>query len=1303
MLRLYLLFCFHIILGAYLNYQFYTIGKIYGVNLPLLIFSTMFRQLTILCYFLVFSFLSYSQSVEWTPPVHFIDQQGQSVKALNFQGASHDSLFLPVYQDHFDGTVVACRLSNVITEPLGAVETALIPDTYFPAEPVVKIRYGTLRGVRQSIVEFVPIVSGPNGQILKIVSFQLIKEMGFFADISTSARFTAVTNSVLGLGSWLKIAVLKSGIYKIDYAFLSAAGLPVNSLDPRTFKVYGNGGGMLPEPNNVFREADLAENPVWVSGEADGVFNTTDYLLFHARAQEYSVPDAGLNFYTYNTNLYADSAFYFLTFNQGTGLRVQQLAEEQPGVIVKNSDECVLYENDFSNITHSGRLWVGEKFDFQKSYSFNLNTRDIEPASMIRLDISVAARVKAFTSQYVTFNSLVNTYALNKIDLYAFGMDDTDHTGGAVTKTYSLNRGDIGLTPDLKIDISFNNNGITNATGYVDRIVVGYKRTLKLPEQQLYVRHLDFKSQASVTYQISGSDENARVWDVTDPIRPKEMYIQKGENLTFNAESKVLRQFIVFRQNYLTPAAGWKIANQDIHSQNVPDFIIVTHPDLIAAANRLADYRRTKDQMKVLVVTTAQVYNEFSSGALDISAIRDMARFFVKKGGSNTNFKYLLLMGAASYDYKNRIANNTNLVPIYQSAESFHAVESYCSDDYFGMLDDNEGRWDEGGLELIDVGIGRIPAKNIDEAYAVVDKIISYAANPLARGKWRNKITLIADDDNNGLHSDDANSLANIINKNHPQLLTDKLFLDFYVQQNTPVGQYSPDIERDIDEAVNQGSLIVNYSGHGREIGLASENIVTIPKIKAWTTKNNYPFCVNATCDFGRHDDPEIYSGGLALILTPNGGAVGSLTSVRVVYQSYNIVLNAAFYDNAFKKIDGKWPLMGDIIQKTKNASIKEFYNRNYALLGDPTFRLAYAEETAVITKYNNNSLSEKDTISALQKVVLAGEIRHADNSINTNFNGKLSIKFLDKATLQYTRGDEDATIKAYRVLKDVIYDGKAEVKNGRFDFTFVVPKDIAYQFGYGKISLYASNEKSTLDAGGSYDNMVIGGAAKNVVADHTPPLVKLYMNDESFVFGGTTNASSTMLVKLSDESGINIAGSGLGHEIMAVLNENTQKSIVLNPYYSAEGDYTKGTVTYNVRDLPVGNNSLRVKAWDSYNNSGEGYLEFVVANTSDIALNHVLNYPNPFTGSTTFHFDHNRAGDDLDAMVQVYTISGILVKTIHTNYHSSSAHIGDIHWDGKDDFGDKIGTGVYVYKVSLRSEGSGGQTYQYQKLVLLN
>ena len=1266
--------------------------------------------------------------LKWTAPVMMLDTMFKPEQTLYFLGAKTYKDLLPRYELRLYNTAAEnFTIVNPQYQALTDAEAALVKNKTIPTG--ISISINVQNNLPISTISFVPLRVGLSGSYEKLVSFsyqygrapfslqQHVAQKTTQRNTNTQYRTSATnsgSNSVLSMGTWYKIEVNSTGIYKIDYEFLKTIGINPDGIDPATIRIFGNGIGMLPQPNSSSRPYDLLENAIMVSGQNDGKFDKEDYILFYGKSPDTWAYDSSETIFNHAKNIYSDNSYYFLNVGVATGMRVQDQASLGSAVQTINYfDDYTFHEQEANNLLSSGREWFGEKFDESTSASFQFNTSGIVHGSPVKLTSSVLGRSTSSTSFTVYLGDGANTSVYMGVqNIGANNQFDYDAVGIVNRQLFTLpSSATIGNPSSISVTLNYNKGASASSIGQLDYLELNVRRKLGLYGSETSFRTIASTSAATTMYKVANAS-SASIWNVTDITQVKNItsFSMNGDTAEFADNSTVLQEYIVFSgTNFPNPGFVGSVPNQNLHgtdAPNLPDLVIVSYPDFVTEANQLANFRRTHDNLEVLVVTTTQVYNEFSSGAQDISAIRDfMKMLFDRKSGADS-VRYLLLFGDCSYDYKNRLGGNTNYVPVYESYESLYPLTSYSSDDYFGLLDDSDGAWSEytTDIEYLDIGIGRLPVKSADEASAVVSKLIHYSNDQACLGKWRNIITFLSDDGNGNLHIGDANDLATIVDTTFKVFNINKVFLDAYPQIPTPGGEVAPEVNAKIIQDVNNGTFILNYSGHGGETQLAQEDIVDVSQIEGWDNYNNMPFMITATCDFGRYDDPGRVSGAEVAVIRSGGGAIGLISSTRVVYQFSNKDLNLAIYNNIFKPLsNGAMPKLGDVVRGSKNASVVGVNNRNYALLSDPSLQLAYPAQNVEVTKINVDSvLVSPDTIKALAKVLIAGDVK-VSNALSTSFNGQLDIAVYDKKSSVTTYGTEGDSPFTFTVRNSVLFDGTATVKNGKWSVNFVVPKDISYQYDFGKISIYAKKTGTLTDASGYYSNIVIGGTDPNAPADNTPPRIKLYMNDESFVFGGVTGQNATFLAKLSDENGINTSTSGIGHEIAATM-DNSQQPTVLNQFYTANlNDYKNGTVKYPYTNLAAGHHSIRLKAWDTYNNSAESYLEFVVANDEKLAISHILNYPNPFSNHTVFNFDHNRAGEELDIMVQIYTVTGKLIKTLESKSYMSSSHFSGLDWNAKDDFGDRLGKGVYVYIVKIRSTRDGSSVQQTEKLVILN
>lgn len=1171
-------------------------------------------------------------------------------------------------------------------------------------------------------VSFVPIVKR-GSSYERVISI----ELAFVHTPSPtfSYRGPQPTSSVLNNGQVFKMAVNEEGIQKLSYDYLKdELKVNVDQIDPRTIQIFGNRGGHLPLYVETDRPADLTENRILVSGEADGSFDQGDYVLFYGEGPNIWSFDEENQVFNRQQHVYDENNYYFLVVGASNGLRVEERNSIQgANFSVTTFNDFARFEEEEVNLfkvwdktTGSNRDWFGDYFknarerDYPNLFSFP----NMVANSIATVQARMAVRSPVSSTYFLDING--STQNTDGQDIKSEAIRGTTITSGS--SFYFNNYVNFGLLnhrvlveqDQLDLRLRFPQpTGASETEGWLDYIQVNAEREMIMMGDQMRFQNFASIGQTSSQFSLRQANGNLLIWDISNPLKPiGQKYDLNGSALSFGANTEVLTSFVAFNpgSGLLTPKAIGAIPNQNLHSLGTSDvdMLIVYHPEFVDAAEKLAKHRREFSKLTVETVSVDEVYNEFSSGKKDPAAIRDLARMVYDRTAA---FKYLLLFGDGSFDARDIYELGTNFVPVYQT-NSFRPLDAFPSDDFYGVLNGTNPADPLSGD--MNIAVGRIPVKTVRESANVVNKIIDYDLDPEAFTDWRNRLAFVADDEDGSTHTRDADGIARLVTSNHPQFNVDKLYLDAFPQENTPAGPRVPDVNSSIDRSVFRGVLAVTYLGHGGPKGWAQERVLNIVDIKKWVNKQRLPLFITATCTFTSYDDAEFVSAGEETFLNPTGGVVALLTTTRAVFASENEKLTRLVVDNMLKRTDVP-QTVGDIMVQSKNDYLGNAKNsQKFTLIGDPATVIAKPRYDVRTTQINGKDVADatQDTLRAFDKVTIAGQVVDNNGNLLSDFNGTVFPTVFDKTVNFQTLGqDSDSPIVEFDIQKNTLFKGKATVKNGLFEFTFVVPKDINFKFGLGKISYYASDPTQMIDAAGHYQKVVIGGASDNLLADNEGPQVDVFMNNLDFVFGGITDENPTLLVTLEDENGINVVGNSIGHDLEAVLDDDTQNTYLLNDFYEAkQDDYTQGEVRFPLAGLEEGLHSLQVRAWDVANNPAEGYTEFVVATTAEIALKHVLNYPNPFSDRTCFQFDHNLAGQEMDVLIQIYTVSGRLVKTLEQTVISDQGLRLDncIEWDGRDDFGDQLARGVYLYKVGVRASSQNGLSGEsdFQKLVLL-
>ena len=1121
----------------------------------------------------------------------------------------------------------------------------------------------------------------------------------FVCCLAVSAR---AQESVLRTGDWLKFSIEKSGVYKISFDNLRRAGIDPAKVNPQNVRIYGQGGGMLPQANDVPRSA-LIENAIFVSGESDGIFHKSDFILFYAEGPDEIEYNLTREAFYYQNNLYSDKNFYFLTVGDDAGKRLST-SENTPGdfPVIDSFDDYAVHEVDEFNLERSGREWFGEKFGTTSIQSFSFNIPGIAPGS----DIKLISDVLGQTYSEASFNLYFNNVWVAEQNILPVPSGRYSVRGLHKRDTISFRAADVNAENRADHEMKYEFvKGSGFSQGYLDFILIQVRRVLSL-----YNNQTAFVSQASLmnaisTFAISGATDDISIWNISDPYNVQsQSFNLDGESATFSVATDVLKKFIVFNNSLPEPVFVGRIENQNLSGLSTPNLLIVTYPDFEEQAHRLAAHRESHDNWTVEVVTTTEIFNEFSSGRQDVTAIRDFAKHLRDKNPAA--FKAILLFGKASYDYKDRLINNTNFVPTYQSRNSLHPLQTYSSDDYFAFLENNEGSWTESPAQhhTLDVGIGRLPVSTIKEAQTVVDKIIHYDTNARNFGSWRKKIVFVADDGNTedgftSLHQYQADQLATIIEQDNPAFDTRKIYMGSYKKVVQPNGEKVPDMEADIKRSFDQGSLIINFTGHGSEVVWTDERILNDKTIDE-LDNHLHPFLVTATCEFGRQDDPLQISSAERSVTHTVAGAIGLVTTARPVNATTNFNLNQAFYESLFEQSGSGYATIGEVFQKTKNNSASGVANRNFSLIGDPSMVLAMPK--AMVNVDEIKTASGSDTLNALSEVTVKGTVLGPDGVALSTFNGAVEATLFDKQVEHITTGKNNPAF-VYQQWDNALFRGQASVKNGLFEFTFIMPKNISYQIGEGKFSFYAYDKTSGIDAKGVNNELKIGGSETIVGGDSNPPEIELFIGDTTFVNGGITTSDTRLIARLSDNSGINISGYGIGNSLVAQL-DNEGEQFVLNDYYVSDLDtYQRGSVVFPIKGMSPGRHTLTLKAWDVYNNPGQATVDFLVTDGQGIVIESFGNYPNPFQEVTSLFFTHNRSGDDIEAQLFIYSPAGELLKSTEISIPESEYRINLMELNAFEASGKKLSPGLYLARLIIRSMTNGSKNEQVTKLIILN
>ena len=1105
-----------------------------------------------------------------------------------------------------------------------------------------------------------------------------------------SSRYAS--ESVLNSGKWVKIQVAEDGIYKLTAADLKKMGF--SNLDK--VAVYGYGGWPLDEDFSTTYIDDVPEVAVW---------RGADYLLFYGkgpRKWEYSFSDKS---FIHTNNPYSNYGYYFVTEKETAGRTMEKAASAAGATLqVTTFDDYVLHEEELVSVNSSGRELYGESFTSTLSRDFTISVPGITNDEG-KATLSFISRGNGTITMNVDGNALISGSVSVPSDEYEVARELYRE------RAWTADKGET-----VKVNIGYSTTGHKNV--HLNYFRLQMKRQLKVYDNYTFFRSLSARGNAS-RFVIQGADASTLVFDVTDGVNPQQMETSlNGTELSFSIPASAsLREFVVVKPSQIkAPVTVGEVANQNLHALPQQDMIIIAQPNFTTQAERLVEAHRTKDNLTVRVVTPESIYNEFSSGTPDATAYRRFMKMFYDRQTSEADApKYLLLFGDGSFDNRKltsawKSVDMSNMLLTYQTEESLNQY-SYVVDDYFGFLDDaNNG--EEIYEQKVDIGIGRFPVRTVAQATNAVDKVISYIENKNT-GAWKNNLCFMADDGNNADrftigHMEEADSLADHLNRDHPELMIHKLYYDAYKKDKT-AGSY-PDVRANLQKLLKDGLLLFNYTGHGGTTALSDEKVVTQTDIAQYTYPC-LPVWVTATCDFTRFDNVET-SAGEDVFLNAKSGGIALFTTVRVAYRPYNAYIDSHLLHNLFSRVNGRKRSLGDAMKAMKRSLVASgSYNTNrvkmgFCLIGDPAVKLAYPEYGMKVTAINGQPVGETPvSFKALEKITVEGEVLDVSGQLATDFTGIVNPTVKDSkmtVTCLKNNNQDDSPAFTFTDYPNTIFIGNDSVRNGKFSFTFTVPKDISYSNLQGKMNLYAVDTESGNEAQGNFDNFIVGGTSDTAETDTIGPEIRaLYLNDTTFVDGGQVNTTPYFVAELWDKSGVNITGSSVGHDMMLVIDESTVLSYNLNSYYELlPGEEGTGIVKFPIPALEPGKHTAEFWVWDILNNSTVRTFTFEVVEGLKPFLFDVIATPGIAREQVTFHLMHNRPESRMRVGIMVYDLAGRQLWKHEESGTSGLFENYTVSWDLTSG-GARMRPGVYIYRAAISTDNSKDAT-KARKFIIL-
>ena len=1122
----------------------------------------------------------------------------------------------------------------------------------------------------------------------------------FSLSVKAGERYT--DNSVLSKGNWVKIQIEQDGIYKLTSSELKKMGFD----DPSKVAVYGYGGWPLEEDFTKPYVDDLPAVPV---------LRKDDYILFYGRGTTKWEAQIRNENFTHTNNPYSVYGYYFLTDGAEVKVPEQIKYDRTTSERIETFDDYLLHEKELVSINLSGRR-LFEKLS-QSTQTFN-DFGNPDTLGIVEGESCVDCKFVPLTTTSEAQGEITLSFAGNKLYNGNTSLQSGTYTKGKdmeLAQKYEYKAGD-----HLSVKLEYKKSQQPSTDGYVDYIRLNVKRQLKTYNEP-YTFFRSFKSRNHISrFVIEGANSACMVMDITDPANCKIIETElTGSTMSFTIpESNSLREFVLIRTDrtdFPVPVSKGAVECRNLHGWSNKDMIIISPSTLRKEAERLKEAHETQDGLRVEVVTPEEIYNEFSSGTPDATAYRRFMKMLYDKAASKEDRpKYLLLFGDGAYDNRfvteswSKISDKEreNFLLTFQSENSLDE-KSYVTDDYFGFLDDaSNGKSVESCP--VDIGIGRFPIRSVSDARKMVNKVIRYMNNE-ELGIWKNETCFVADDGSNADkvkkqandHMKYANGAAQTVEEKAPDVLASRLFFDNYAKDYSSSNSDSV-VTDEMNKKLREGLMLINYTGHGNTTSWSDENVLTLPMIDKFSYPK-LPLWITATCDFCRFDALAT-SAGESIFLNEKSGGIALYTTVRVAYGSENDRINNSFLEKLFDQ--SMYPALGDVVRSVKadNKSLRS-KNLNFTFIGDPALKLALPSHKIRINTINGKDAVQNSTnFRAYDEVTVEGEILAPDNSIIDNFNGKLEVKVMDSKIEITTRNNfRNDTAFKYMDYKNLVYKGSTQVQNGKFSFSFYVPGNISYSGKAGKMILYASDSEQKIEAKGNFTNYKVQGTSDDPLDDHEgPEIVKLYLNDSTFVSGDKVNTTPFFYARLWDQTGVDITEGGVGHDVMLMIDNKPFTSYNLNSYYdNIFGRKGEGEVRFGIPQLSAGQHEAVFKVWDVMGNPTTYTFRFEVDESLKPFITNIVATPTPAKGNVEFHLTHNRPESQMKVGIMVYDIAGRLHWKHEETGSSELFKDYVIDWDLRNNSGSHVRPGVYIYRAAISTNNSKEAT-EAKKMIIL-
>jgi hypothetical protein len=1114
----------------------------------------------------------------------------------------------------------------------------------------------------------------------------------FFVIFIHFTAWLGAQSSPFSTGKWAKIAVMRQGIVKITGGQLKSLGFSV-PMESSQLQLFGFNISQLSEVVPAVPSTGLLENAIKVVDGGDGKIDESDFVLFYNSGNLFWTFDGGTNQVRHQKIQNSDSVFYYLTVGANGRRIANQSISNQSNRIKEKFNQHFLYEKDSVSLLNSGKVFwgipMGQGVGKQSQISLFYTSQLMTTVDQFKCNVHMASTSYQNNAQFDFFwnQQLVHSCSLTPVSGFLFDDIATEKTDTFVSNT--------AASWPNKSELKISYSGPSNSTGWIDYVEVHVKKSIGFAQDSAFNFSIedDYITGENYACKIQNADATTQVWNVTDPQIPQMVNLQldpNGAAIFYQKVDSNLHFYGLKQGAYETPVLLGPIANQNTLSINGPcDYIIIAAPAYVNAAKKYQAFQLAKFGRNVRVVNAIELYNDFSGGQPSPVAIRNYLKYSLNKAIQNQMNApaYLLLFGIGNFNTQKLNVNFE--LPVFESNNSISILSSYTTDDFFTILNTGDDINNSAKNNIISLAVGRIPARNVQDADSVIEKLIYYQTKSVPSA-WANNLTWIADDGDYNLHLQDAESIIANLNAKESKWNHKKIYLDLFPALSSTSGNSYPLANAALQQTVQAGTLMINYTGHGNYLRLSEEAILSQEVFNSWNNTNNLPLLVTASCNFAPYDQPTINAIAWDALMKQRQGVIGIVAANRLVFAYSNKQINDQFIQQLFIADSlGKYTSIGKALQKAKLINQGLGGDRvnayKFNLIGDPALQLIAPNEQLKITSINNKTFIGKDSLLLGLKNNIQGRIERG-GVLKTNFNGIAELSIYDAVKWKRTLANQPASIAVpIATQESLLFKGKVSVVNGQFSVDFIVPTQTSNLNSSLRVQIAANNDST--GALIVLDSIFVKQSLTNNYADTIGPKIKAFFNSSNFKNGDWVAPNAIFYIQLNDSSGIQTSGNALGQDFSIWIDQNPIP-ILMNNYFVADlNSYQSGKAQYKFANLSEGKHSLIVKSWDLLGNGSADTLQFEVPKTNGLFIKNSFVYPNPFRDNAKFTLVTNITEKQVKIGLEVFDQNGKSYYSNMSNFFNTNTQV-EMEWNGVTKAGSVLQPGLYFYQFTLEFEG---------------